>query len=173
MVVFPQGCILLLSDCLESMCSNVKLCLIFSSFVFIALVCSAGGSFHFTFLSCLEVKCPKFVAALGAVPVLCWAARVSLSRSPVGRGSLCPALQAGAGTLGMLPCKGLSKPLCSSRQQARLWLLRAALDEVPQVHGSDQGQILLIYACTCILFMLLDVFKPRMVQGCSRTGEYC
>lgn len=43
------------------------------SFIFIALAYRAGEqlSFHFTFLSCLEVKRPKYTAALGVVSVLC------------------------------------------------------------------------------------------------------
>lgn len=77
-----------------------------------------------------------------------------LSLSPVGRGSLCPALQPGPRTLGMLPSKACSKPLSSSHRRHGLWFLEScSVAEVARVHQSDRVQILLIYTGTCVLFI--------------------
>lgn len=160
---------MLVQDCLESKCSDVKSCLIFSSFIFIALACSAGGSFHFTFLSCLELKCPKNVAALSVVTVLCQAARVSA----------CPALQSAVGACaqeqGPWECclqRAAPSPSPAPSSRHRLWFLEnCSVAEVPQVHQSDQAQILDLHSDLCFVYvwvMLLDVSKARMVQGCSQ-----
>lgn len=96
-----------------------------------------------------------------------------LSCSPVG--PVCPALQPGTSTLGMLPPKGCSKPLSSSQQQARAVVLGELLcgssgssaSERPSANPSDlRSDLHFVY----IWDMLLDVFKAGMVQGCSQVG---